>query len=46
MARLQPGGGVWDVRDGVIALENLPPDAEVFVDGGNVTVKYADYKAR
>jgi hypothetical protein len=38
--------GVFKVKtkDGVIVLENLPPDAVVTVDGGIVTVKYADGK--
>jgi hypothetical protein len=36
--------GVFKVKtkDGTIVLENLPPDAEVLVDGGTVTVKSGD----
>ena len=38
--------GVFKVttKDGTIVLENLPPDAEVTVDGGTVTVKWGDGK--
>ncbi len=43
--------GLWasgvlkvQTKDGVIVLENLPPDAEVTVDGEKVTVKSADGK--
>ena len=38
--------GVFKVKtpDGTIVLEDLPPDAEVTVDGGTVTVKSADGK--
>jgi formylglycine-generating enzyme required for sulfatase activity len=39
-------GGVFSVKvqtkDGVIALQDLPPDAEVLVDGNRVSVKLAD----
>jgi formylglycine-generating enzyme required for sulfatase activity len=47
------GLGVWllagvifkvNTPDGTIVLENLPPDAEVTVDGGTVTVKPGDGK--
>ncbi len=39
--------GVFKVKtkDGTIVLENLPPDAEVAVDGAKVAVKTADGKA-
>jgi WD40 repeat protein len=39
-------GGVFKVKtkDGTIVLENLPPDAQVLVDGGTVTVTSADGK--
>jgi hypothetical protein len=35
-------GGVFKVKtpDGVIVLENLPRDAEVFVDGGKITLSW------
>jgi hypothetical protein len=40
-------GGVFKVKtkDGTIVLENLPPDAEVVVDGGLVTVQWDGGKA-
>jgi serine/threonine protein kinase len=39
-------GGVFKVKtpDGTIVLENLPPDADVTVDGDMVTVKASDGK--
>ena len=39
-------GGVFKVKtkDGTIVLENLPPDADVMVDGGTVRVQSSDGK--
>jgi formylglycine-generating enzyme required for sulfatase activity len=39
-------GGVLTVKtkDGIIVLKNLPADAEVTVDGGTVTLRWADGK--
>lgn len=31
-------------RDGTVVLEHLPPDADVTIDGGSVTVKSSDGK--
>jgi serine/threonine protein kinase/WD40 repeat protein len=42
-------GGVFSVKvktkDGIVVLENLPPGAEVLVDGERVTLRPADGKA-
>ncbi len=47
LVMLLGAAGIWlsvKTKDGVIELTDLPPDAEVRVDGERVTVKWADGK--